>query len=266
MIICSRDQEGIQGIRLLANDHPEDLASCKWSSGGPSHLQMIIWRIRQLANDHLEDPASCKWSSRGSGLLQMIIGRIRPLANDHPADPATCKWSYGGTGHLQMIIRRIWPLANDHPEDPASCKWSSGASGLWHVIIWRDWPLTNDHPSPRHPNYLSQDPESISRTFLEQFALVGIFNLQQFFYWNLEALSFALFIFASTFTHEAVSSTGDISLFTDIHTSKRWTLRPHIHKIFESLRYGSFHQLTFLQWLWHSLSSLRNTFVADRQQ
>ena len=97
-------------------------------------------------------------------------------------------------------------------------------------------------------------------------ALFGIFNLQQFFYWNLEALSFALFIFASTFTHEAVSSTGDISLFTDIHTSKRWTLRPHIHKIFESLRYGSFHQLTFLQWLWHSLSSLRNTFVADRQQ
>ena len=29
---------------------------------------------------------------------------------------------------------------------------------------------------PRHPNYLSQDPESISRTFLEQFALV--FNFQ----------------------------------------------------------------------------------------
>ena len=26
---------------------------------------------------------------------------------------------------------------------------------------------------PRHPNYLSQDPESNSRTFLEQFALVG---------------------------------------------------------------------------------------------
>ena len=25
---------------------------------------------------------------------------------------------------------------------------------------------------PRHPNYLSQDPESNSRTFLEQFALV----------------------------------------------------------------------------------------------
>ena len=27
---------------------------------------------------------------------------------------------------------------------------------------------------PRHPNYLSQDPESISRTFLEQFALVSV--------------------------------------------------------------------------------------------
>ena len=27
---------------------------------------------------------------------------------------------------------------------------------------------------PHHPNYLSKDPESISRTFLEQFALVQL--------------------------------------------------------------------------------------------
>ena len=41
------------------------------------------------------------------------------------------------------------------------------------MIIWRDLPLTNDHPPPpRHPNHLSKDPDSISRTFLEQFALV----------------------------------------------------------------------------------------------
>ena len=46
---------------------------------------MIIWRIRPHANDHLEDLAPCKWSSGGSGLLQMIIQRNRPLANDHPS-------------------------------------------------------------------------------------------------------------------------------------------------------------------------------------
>ena len=92
----------------------------------------------------------------------MIIWRIQPLANDHPEDPATCKWSFGGTGHLQMIIQRIRPLANDHPEDLASCKWSSGGTGLLQMIIRH----------PRHPNHLSQDPDSISRTFLEQFAPV----------------------------------------------------------------------------------------------
>ena len=124
---------------------------------------MIIWRIRPLANDHPEDPASCKWSSGGSGLLQMIIQQIQPLANDHMEVQATCKWSSGGSDHLQMIIQRIRPLANDHPEHLASGMWSSGGTGLLQMIIGL----------PRHPNYLSQDPESNSRTFLEQFALVS---------------------------------------------------------------------------------------------
>ena len=106
----------------LANDHPEDPASCKWSSRGSSFLQIII---RPLVNDHLEDPASCKWSSGGSGLSQMIIWRIQSLSNDHPEDPASCKWSSGGSGLLQMIIQRIWPLAHDHLEGLASYKWSS---------------------------------------------------------------------------------------------------------------------------------------------
>ena len=44
---------------------------------------MIIWRIWPLANDPPDDPASCKWSSGGSGLLEMIIRRDQPLANDH---------------------------------------------------------------------------------------------------------------------------------------------------------------------------------------
>ena len=124
---------------------------------------MIIWRIQSLSNDHPEDPASCKWSSGGSGLLQMIIRRTQPLANDHLEDPTTCKWSSGGSGLLQMIIQRIRPLANDHREDPASCKWSSSRSSHLQMIICL----------PHHPNYLSKDPESISRTFLEQFALVS---------------------------------------------------------------------------------------------
>ena len=40
------------------------------------------------------------------------------------------------------------------------------------------WPLTNDHRHPRHPNHLSQDKDSLSRTFLEQFALVHIFHFR----------------------------------------------------------------------------------------
>ena len=92
-------------IRPLAKDHPEDLASCKWLSGGSGLLQIIIWRIWPLANDHPEDPASCKWSSGGSGLLQMIIQRDRLFANDHPGDLASCKWSSGGDNLLQKFIR-----------------------------------------------------------------------------------------------------------------------------------------------------------------
>ena len=61
-----------------------------------------------------------------------------------------------------MIIQRVRPPANDHLEDLASCKWSSGGTGLLQMII----------SHPRHPNHLSQDLDSISRTFLEQFALV----------------------------------------------------------------------------------------------
>ena len=61
-----------------------------------------------------------------------------------------------------MIIWRDRPLASDFPEDPASCIWSSGGTGLSQMIIRH----------PHHPIHLSQDLDSISRTFLEQFALV----------------------------------------------------------------------------------------------
>ena len=51
----------IRRNRSLANDHTEELASCKWSSGETSLLQMIIRKNQPLANDHLEAPASCNW-------------------------------------------------------------------------------------------------------------------------------------------------------------------------------------------------------------
>ena len=54
-------------------------ASCKWSSGRTSLLQMIIRVDRPLANDHLDRPVSCKWSSGLTGLLQMIWFQIRDL-------------------------------------------------------------------------------------------------------------------------------------------------------------------------------------------
>ena len=44
--------------RPLANDHPEGLVSCKWSSWGTGLMQMIIRRDWPLANDHLKGPAS----------------------------------------------------------------------------------------------------------------------------------------------------------------------------------------------------------------
>ena len=93
----------------------------------------------------------------------MIILRIRPLTNDHLEEPASRKWSSGGSGHLQMIIWRDRPFANDHPEDPASCKWSFGGTSLLQMIICHSC----------HPSHLCQDPDSILRTFLELFLLVG---------------------------------------------------------------------------------------------
>ena len=98
--------------------------------------------------------------------LLLIILRIRPLENDHLEGPAICKWSSGGSSHLQMIIRRDRPFANDLPKDLASCKWSSGGTGILQMII-------------RHPCHVNPDPESISRTFLEQFVLVSCFLLRQ---------------------------------------------------------------------------------------
>ena len=56
--------------------HVCGLASCKWSYGGYSHLQMITRKIHPLANDHLEGQAICKWPPKGSALLKLIIQRI----------------------------------------------------------------------------------------------------------------------------------------------------------------------------------------------
>ena len=126
--------------------------------------------IDSLANDHLEWLATCKWSSGGFSLLQMIIWRIRPLANDHPDDSATCKLSSRWFGLLQMSIRRIWALANDHLEDAPSCKWSSVRSG--YSYKWSSGGTVRLQMITHHPNHFFQDPDLISQTFLEQFVLV----------------------------------------------------------------------------------------------
>ena len=63
-----------------------------------------------------------------------------------------------------MIIQRDWALANDHPEGAASCGSSSRVARLLQMIIRH----------PRHPSHLCQDPNSISRTFLEQLVLVNL--------------------------------------------------------------------------------------------
>ena len=73
-MIIRRDQALqmiIQSGRPLVNCHLE-WPSSFWS-GLP--LAMIIPRGQPLANDHPQKPASCKWSSRGSSHLQMIIRR-----------------------------------------------------------------------------------------------------------------------------------------------------------------------------------------------
>ena len=80
----------------------------------PRNFCHPVMRMDQLlANEHPDGQAACKWSSRWTALLQMIIRMDRPLANDHPDRPAFCKWSSGWTNLLQMIIRMDQPLAND---------------------------------------------------------------------------------------------------------------------------------------------------------
>ena len=47
-------------VDVVTNDHLGNPASCNLSSGGTGLLQMVIWRDQPLANDHPEDMASCK--------------------------------------------------------------------------------------------------------------------------------------------------------------------------------------------------------------
>ena len=146
----------------------------------------------------------------------MIIWRIQSLTNDHPEDSATCKWSFGGTGHLQMIIQRIWPLANDHPEDLASCKWSSGGTGLLQMIICH----------PRHPNHLSQDLNSISRTFLEQFALVISIWSDLFSQFSFSHLRISFHNYSSAATkQDKVNSADSAFIFLIIQSQNQWSGR-----------------------------------------
>ena len=149
--LVARALKNLQMIWPLAIDHPEDLATCKWSSRGTGHLQMIIWRIWPLPNDHLEDPASCKWSSRWSRRLQMIIRRIQPFAKDRLEDPASCKWSsrvavvnWDNFKLEYCDILKVLSLA----QIQRLCNQNNGPIAKLKSLTWSTWPWPNSWPGP----------------------------------------------------------------------------------------------------------------------
>ena len=69
--------------QLVSRSASQLIFQQQWSSGWIGLLQMIIWIDRPLANDHPEQLASCKWSYGLISLLQMIDRIEWSLANDH---------------------------------------------------------------------------------------------------------------------------------------------------------------------------------------
>ena len=143
-----------------ANDHPDELASCKWSSGWTDLLQMIIRMDWPLASYHPYGP---------------------PLANDYPEGLASCKWSYGGCSHLQMITRKIRPLANDHLEGQAICKWPPKGSALLKLIIQRIWPTPERYTS-LIGSRLVFSIRDWSETLASELTFLGFFFRDNLFY------------------------------------------------------------------------------------
>ena len=111
----------IQRDRPFANDHPEDLASCKWSSGGTSLLQMIIRHPRHLCY-LCQDPDSISQTF----LEQFVLVRITFLSANVWI-PFFC--------FLQLLFGK-------HTEDKVvvmetgCCRWHGKVRRLGRVVRW----------------------------------------------------------------------------------------------------------------------------------
>ena len=56
---------------------------------------VVKMRGRPLASDDPKGPASCKWSSGGASLLQMMFRRDWPLTNSHPEGSSSKRRNWG---------------------------------------------------------------------------------------------------------------------------------------------------------------------------
>ena len=95
-------------------------------------------------------------------LLQMIICKRPVPLDDHFKEAGPFGWSFVRGRPLPMIICRRLAVLDDHLQEAGPFGWSF-ARGVRSTL---------STPSPLSPYHLCQDPDSISRTFLEQFVLV----------------------------------------------------------------------------------------------
>ena len=77
--------------------------------------------------------------------MLLLLSRVTPVTLVTPPPSVT-------PGIVVVVV---------HLEGPPFCKWSFRGTGLLQMII-------------RLPRHLCQDPDSISRTFLEEFVCVGV--------------------------------------------------------------------------------------------
>ena len=120
----------------LPNDHPDQPASCKWSSGRTILLQITIRMDRTLANDHLDGPASWKWSSTWTNPLQMIIGWTSLLKMIIQMDKlylylciCICIWSW----LLFVLAHFLWKSI---PENNAGFAWTLNVGAGEKQLSW----------------------------------------------------------------------------------------------------------------------------------
>ena len=99
-------------------------------------------------------------------LLQMIICKRPVPLDDHFKEAGPFGWSFVRGRPLPMIICRRLAVLDDHLQEAGPFGWSF-ARGVRSTL---------STPSPLSPYHLCQDPDSISRTFLEQFVLFTFYS------------------------------------------------------------------------------------------